>query len=76
MAGPGTRRAPRARWRVPRRLARDENYVYYYVALAASDRKDRAAAEAGIERALKLGYPRKLLEVDPVLKSLLPRKKA
>lgn len=57
-------------------LGGDENYVYYYVALAASDRKDRAAAEAGIERALKLGYPRKLLEVDPVLKSLLPRKKS
>ena len=57
-------------------LGEDENYVYYYVALAASDRKDRAAAEAGIERALKLGYPRKLLEADPVLKSLLPRKKA
>jgi TolB-like protein/Tfp pilus assembly protein PilF len=57
-------------------LGDDENYVYYYVALAASDRKDRAAAEAGIERALKLGYPRKLLEADPVLKSLLPRKKA
>ena len=57
-------------------LGEEENYVYYYVALAASDRKDRAAAEAGIERALKLGYPRKLLEVDPVLKSLLPHKKA
>ena len=57
-------------------LGEDENYVYYYVALAASDRKDRAAAEAGIERALKLGYPRKLLEADPVLKSLLPSNKA
>jgi len=57
-------------------LGEDENYVYYYVALAAADRKDRAAAEAGIERALNLGYPRTLLEVDPVLKSLLPKKKA
>jgi TolB-like protein/Flp pilus assembly protein TadD/DNA-binding winged helix-turn-helix (wHTH) protein len=57
-------------------LGEEENYVYYYIALAASDRRDRAAAEAGIERALELGYPRKLLEVDPVLKTLLPDKKA
>jgi tetratricopeptide (TPR) repeat protein len=56
-------------------LGKKENYVYYYVAIDAADRKDRAAAEAGIERAIELGYPRKLLEVDPVLKSLLPHKK-
>jgi TolB-like protein/Flp pilus assembly protein TadD len=57
-------------------LGKKENYVYYYVAIDAADRKDRAAAEAGIERAIELGYPRALLEVDPVLKSLLPHKKA
>jgi tetratricopeptide (TPR) repeat protein len=57
-------------------LGKKENYVYYYVAIDAADRKDRAAAEAGIERAIELGYPRALLEVDPVLKSLLPQKKA
>ena len=57
-------------------LGKKENYVYYYVAIDAADRKDRAAAEASIERAIELGYPRALLEVDPVLKSLLPHKKA
>jgi hypothetical protein len=51
-------------------------YVYYFLALAAADRGDVAASVASIEQARRLGYPRKLLEADPVLKKLLPGKKA
>lgn len=54
----------------------DDMYVYYFLALAAADRGDKASSVAAIEQAEKLGYPRKLLEADPILKSLLPRTKA
>jgi Flp pilus assembly protein TadD len=47
-------------------------YVHYYLAQAAADRDDIAACRAAMEKAEELGYPRKLLEVDPLLKSLLP----
>jgi len=55
-------------------LGSEDMYVYYFLAIAAADRNDAAAARAAIERAEKLGYPRRLL--DPVLKPLLPGKKA
>jgi TolB-like protein/Flp pilus assembly protein TadD/DNA-binding winged helix-turn-helix (wHTH) protein len=58
-------------------LGERDMYVHYYIAQAAADRHDIAASRAAMEKAEKLGYPRKLLEVDPLLKSLLPsRKKA
>jgi TolB-like protein/Flp pilus assembly protein TadD len=57
-------------------LAAEDMYVYYFLALAAADRGDVAASVASIEQARRLGYPRKLLEADPVLKKLLPGKKA
>jgi TolB-like protein/Flp pilus assembly protein TadD len=57
-------------------LGSDDMYVHYYLALAAADRGDKAASVAAIERALKAGYSRKLIEADPILKTLLPRKKA
>jgi hypothetical protein len=50
--------------------------VYYFLALAAADRGDRAGSVAAIGQAQKLGYPRKLLEADPILKSMLPRNRA
>jgi hypothetical protein len=57
-------------------LGSDDMYVHYYLALAAADRGDKAASVAAIESALKAGYSRKLIEADPILKTLLPRKKA
>jgi TolB-like protein/Tfp pilus assembly protein PilF len=57
-------------------LAAEDMYVYYFLALAAADRGDVAASVASIEQARRLGYPRKLLEAEPVLKKLLPGKKA
>jgi TolB-like protein/tetratricopeptide (TPR) repeat protein/DNA-binding winged helix-turn-helix (wHTH) protein len=52
-------------------LGPDQMYVHYYGALTEADRDDPAAATAEIERARRLGYPRQLLEADPVLKPLL-----
>jgi TolB-like protein/Flp pilus assembly protein TadD len=57
-------------------LGSDDMYVYYFLALTAADRGDKAASVTAIENALKAGYPRKLIEADPILKPLLPRKKA
>ena len=53
-------------------LAESDMYVYYYIAQSAADRNDVAACRAAMQKAEELGYPRKLLEVDPLLKSLLP----
>jgi cytochrome c-type biogenesis protein CcmH/NrfG len=57
-------------------LGSDDMYVFYFLALTAADRGDKAASVTAIENALKAGYPRKLIEADPILKPLLPRKKA
>jgi Flp pilus assembly protein TadD/TolB-like protein/DNA-binding winged helix-turn-helix (wHTH) protein len=56
-----------------RALGPEEFYVSYYAALNAADRDDPASADQDIARALELGYPAKLIDADPVLKSLLPR---
>jgi TolB-like protein/DNA-binding winged helix-turn-helix (wHTH) protein/Tfp pilus assembly protein PilF len=53
-------------------LGEREIYVNYYRALSAADRGDAAAAAAAAGRAEQLGYPRKLLEADPLLQFLLP----
>jgi TolB-like protein/Tfp pilus assembly protein PilF/DNA-binding winged helix-turn-helix (wHTH) protein len=52
-------------------LGGDDMYVRYYVALAAADRGDRAAAQESVRRLQELGYDRKLLAVDPVLGAFL-----
>jgi Flp pilus assembly protein TadD len=57
-------------------IGSDDMYVYYFLALAAADRGDKAGSIAAIGQAQKLGYPRKLLEADPILKSMLPRNRA
>ena len=57
-------------------IGAEDMYVYYFLALAAADRGDRAGSVAAIGQAQKLGYPRKLLEADPILKSMLPRNRA
>jgi TolB-like protein/DNA-binding winged helix-turn-helix (wHTH) protein/Flp pilus assembly protein TadD len=57
-------------------IGSDDMYVYYFLALAAADRGDAAASVAAIGQAQKFGYPRKLLEADPILKSMLPRNRA
>ena len=57
-------------------LGEGEMYVQYYVALTEADRNNTAAAAAAIERAEKLGYSRRLLDVDPVLKPVLRRGKS
>jgi TolB-like protein/Tfp pilus assembly protein PilF/DNA-binding winged helix-turn-helix (wHTH) protein len=57
-------------------LGSGDMYVHYFLALAAADRGDKAASLTAIESALKAGYPRKLIEADPILKPLLRRKKA
>ena len=57
-------------------IGADDMYVYYFLALAAADRGDKAGSVAAIGQAQKFGYPRKLLEADPILKSLLPRNRA
>jgi TolB-like protein/Flp pilus assembly protein TadD/DNA-binding winged helix-turn-helix (wHTH) protein len=57
-------------------IGAEDMYVYYFLALAAADRGDKAGSVAAIGQAQKLGYPRKLLEADPILKSLLPRNRA
>ena len=49
-------------------LREDDMYVQYFIALAAADRGDEATASDAIGRAERNGYPRKLLEADPVLK--------
>ena len=49
-------------------LRADDMYVQYFIALAAADRGDNARAREAIGRAERSGYPRKLLEADPVLK--------
>ena len=65
-------RSHRAQVRVEA-LEQDEMYVHYYTALLAADHDDPEGAAMAIERAERLGYPRKLLEADPVLKARLPR---
>jgi tetratricopeptide (TPR) repeat protein len=57
-------------------IGAEDMYVYYFLALAAADRGDEAECVASIEQAQKLGYPRKLLEADPILKRHLPRNRA
>ena len=57
-------------------LGSDDMYFHYFLALTAADRGDKAASVTAIQNALKAGYPRKLIEADPILKPLLPRKKA
>jgi tetratricopeptide (TPR) repeat protein len=57
-------------------IGAEDMYVYYFLALAAADRGDTAASATAIGQAQKLGYPRKLLEADPILKPLLPRNRA
>jgi TolB-like protein/Flp pilus assembly protein TadD len=52
-------------------LRDDDMYVQYFIALAAADRRDDAKARDAIGRAQRSGYPRKLLEADPVLKRLV-----
>ena len=49
-------------------LREDDMYVQYFIALAAADRGDEATARDAIGRSERNGYPRKLLEADPVLK--------
>jgi hypothetical protein len=49
-------------------MAQDEMYVYYFVALGAADRGDDAKAREAIAQMQRNGYPRKLIEADPVLK--------
>jgi tetratricopeptide (TPR) repeat protein len=68
-------RATRAQARAEA-LDDDDMYVHYFIALAEADRKDAAAAVAAMERAEKSGYPRALLYADPVLRPLLPKKRA
>ena len=53
-------------------LREDDMYVQYYIALAAADRRDDEKAREAIGRAERSGFPRKLLEVEPALKSFLP----
>jgi hypothetical protein len=43
-------------------------YVQYFIALAAADRGDEATARDAIGKAERSGYPRKMLQADPVLK--------
>ena len=49
-------------------LREEDMYVQYFIALAAADRGDEATARDAIGQAERNGYPRKLLEADPVLK--------
>ena len=49
-------------------LEQDDMYVQYFIALAAADRGDAAKARDAIGTAERNGYPRALLETDPVLK--------
>ena len=57
-------------------LRDDDMYVQYFIALAAADRGDDAKARDAIGRAERSGYPRKLLEADPVLKRFVTGKGA
>jgi tetratricopeptide (TPR) repeat protein len=53
-------------------LGGQDMYAQYYLAQIAADRHDVEAARVAMEKAERLGYPRRLLQVDPLLKSLLP----
>jgi tetratricopeptide (TPR) repeat protein len=57
-------------------LREDDLYVQYFIALAAADRGDDAKARDAIGRAERNGYPRKLLEADPVLRKFVTGKGA
>ena len=57
-------------------LRDDDMYVQYFIALAAADRGDDAKARDAIGRAERSGYPRKLLEADPILKRFVTGKGA
>ncbi len=57
-------------------LREDDMYVQYFIALAAADRGDEATARDAIGRAERNGYPRKLLEADPVLKRFVTGERA
>jgi TolB-like protein/Flp pilus assembly protein TadD/DNA-binding winged helix-turn-helix (wHTH) protein len=57
-------------------LRGDDMYVQYFIALAAADRGDQAQAREAIGRAERSGYPRKLLEADPVLKQFVTGRKS
>jgi len=46
----------------------DQMYVHYYAALVAADRGDAAGVARATREALRLGYPKVLLDLDPVLK--------
>jgi TolB-like protein/Flp pilus assembly protein TadD/DNA-binding winged helix-turn-helix (wHTH) protein len=49
----------------------NQMYVQYFAALIAADRNDAAGASRAAAEALKLGYPKALLALDPVLKGRL-----
>jgi len=53
-------------------LGHGDMYVHYYLGLTEADHDDPVAAAAAIRRAQRLGYPQRLLEADPVLRSLTP----
>jgi TolB-like protein/Flp pilus assembly protein TadD len=52
-------------------LQQDDMYVQYFNALAAADRGDQAKALDAMAQAERQGYPRKLLEAEPVLKRFM-----
>ena len=49
----------------------NQMYVQYFAALMAADRADTEGVERAAAAALRLGYPRALLQLDPVLKGKL-----
>jgi Flp pilus assembly protein TadD len=49
-------------------MAQDDMYVHYFVAQSAADRGDDAKAREAIAQMQRNGYPRKLIEADPLLK--------
>jgi TolB-like protein/Flp pilus assembly protein TadD len=54
-------------------LGPGDMYVHVYIATCEADRGNAAAAAKAMSRAEELGYPRKLLEADPILRPVLSR---
>ncbi len=55
-------------------LGDDDMYVQYFKALIEADRNDRQAAVEAIVRAEQLGFSRRMLLADPLLRPLVPAK--
>ena len=64
---------PRGREYLAEALSRGSNqmYVQYFATLAAADCDDPATLQRAATEALRLGYPKALLDIDPALKGKL-----